>query len=81
VSPEQILSSLLFFYGFWLGASLISAYFLETHTCAEELFLTREDGFRMFFLLNVGMSQLVLNARYLYRLFWGECARSDYLCK
>lgn len=78
VSPEQTLSSLLFFYIFWLGASLISAYFLEIHPCAEELFLTHKDGFKMVSeskllfgfgvfvcvcVLNLGMSQVGLNAQ------------------
>lgn len=31
---------------FWLGASLISAYFLGVHPWSEELLLTHKDGFR-----------------------------------
>lgn len=31
--------------------------------------------------LNLGMSQLALSVRYLYKLFWGWCAKSAYPCK
>lgn len=60
----------MFFYIFWLGASLISAYFLEIHPCAEELFLTHKDGFKM-----VSESKLLFD----FWVFLCVCVRFRYV--